>query len=260
VFILALLPMVVKYIHGALTRRFDEIGVFNKDYLYVVGKTGTPWDITSIFVHNYLLHLSPKFLFLTGDPTYLYSTRHLGIFSWLDIAALIILIVFLILACLHRSWGDNPVIKHRRWLLFLAANFFIGIFPSALTNQDLPNALRICGSWPFMMLFTGLMWWSAGQCLMVLWPAIALTGILCGGLLMYQYFAIYPQESKFFFGSWAKDIAESLKTPEDWKNFLITFHQQQYHCRYFLAHQLGMTCKEAKDEWQQASEYLKKRP
>jgi hypothetical protein len=251
-FVLSLLPMAVKYMHGTLTRRFDAIGIFNKDYLFVFGKTQNLCDLISIFIHNYFLHLKPGFLFLTGDPTYMYSTRHLGIFSWLDILALIILMVFLVLACFCRSWCNNPAIKHRRWLVFLAANFFIGLIPSALTNQDLPNALRMSGAWPFMMLFTGLMCWSLGECLAVLWPAIALTGILCGGVLAYQYFTVYPQESKFFFGSWAREIAESLRTPEDWKNFLITFHPQQYHCRYFLAHQLGMTCKEAKDKWQQA--------
>ena len=258
VFVLSLLPMALKYMQGALSRRFDEIGVFNKDYLYVVGKAGSAWDIASIFVHNYSLHLSPDFLFVSGDSTYMYSTRHSGIFSWLDMGALVILTVFLILAGVNAAWRENPVIKYRRWLLLLAANFFIGIIPSALTNQDLPNALRICGSWPFMMLFTGLLWWSAAQCLTALWPVIALTGILGGGLLMVQYFTVYPQESKVFFGSWAKEIAERLRTEGDWKNFLITFNKQQYHCRYFLAHQLGMTCKEARDEWLQAAEYLKR--
>ena len=92
--------------HGALSRRFNEISIFNKDYLHSLGKTGTPWDIISIFVHNYFLHLSPDFLFLTGDPSYVHSTRHLGIFSWLDIAALIILMVFLVLAFLRRSWDQ----------------------------------------------------------------------------------------------------------------------------------------------------------
>jgi len=251
VFILSLLPMVVKYINGSLSRRFNEISILNHDYLHSLGKTGTPWDIISIFSHNYILHLSPDFLFLTGDPSYVHSTRHLGIFSWMDITALIILIVFLILDFQRRSLVNNPVIKNQRWLLFLAANFFIGIIPAALTNQELPHALRICGSWPFMMLFTGFMWWAVAECLTVWWSAITLAGILCGGALAYQYFTIYPQESKGMFDYWIKDIAEELKTPQDWQKFMLYVHRRNYHIRYFLVHRLGCTCKQANDLWWQ---------
>lgn len=256
VFSLSLLPMVFRYLHGTLSRRFDAISIFNRDYLYVIGKTGNPWDMMGIFFHNYFLHLNPDFLFLRGDHSYLYSTRHSGIFSWLDIAALVIFLVFLVLIFLRPSWGQNPVMVHRRWILFLAANFFIGIIPSALTNQELPHALRMCGSWPFMMLFTGFMWWSAGQCLTVIWPVMALTGVLCGSILVYQYFMLYPQESKGMFGYWAKEKAEQLNTQEDWKGFLIYFHKQRYHCRYFMAHRLGMSCKQAQDIWQQMEDHL----
>jgi hypothetical protein len=181
------------------------------------------------------------------------------VFSGLDMAALIILVVFIIIAFQRRSWADNPVIKNRRWLLFLAANFFIGIIPSALTNQELPHALRICGSWPFMMLFTGFMWWSAAEYLMVLWPAVALLGILCGGVLAYQYFMIYPQESKGMFDFWVKEKAEQLKTQQDWQEFLLYFHRRNYHCRYFLVNRLGLTCKQANDLWWQLHDDLEKR-
>ncbi len=256
VFILSLLPLAANYLNGPLGRRFNLISIFNKDYLHSLGKTGNPWDIAGIFTHNYLLHLSPDFLFLTGDPSYVHSTRHLGLFSGLDIAALIILIVFLVLAFLRPSWNDNPVVKNRRWLLFLAANFFIGIIPSALTNQELPHALRICGSWPFMMLFTGFMWWSAGQYLAAIWPALAMAGILCGGVLAYQYFTIYPQESKGLFDYWVKEKAEQLKTQQDWQEFLLYFHRRNYHERYFMVHRLGMTCKQANDAWWQLHDYL----
>jgi hypothetical protein len=259
VFILSLLPLAGGYSHGSLSRRFDDISIFSHDYLHSLGKTGTPWDLIRIFTHNYFLHLSPDFLFLTGDPSYVHSTRHLGIFSWLDMTALLILIVFLILAFLPNSWDQNPVIKKQRWLLFLAANFFIGIIPSALTNQELPHALRICGSWPFMMLFTGFMWWTAAECLSVLWPIIALVGVLSSGVLAYQYFMIYPQESRGMFDYWIKDTAENLKTQEDWQHFLLYFHRQNYHCRYFMVHRLGMTCKQANDAWWNMYHYLSKR-
>ncbi|MDE2214781.1 MAG: glycosyltransferase family 39 protein [Candidatus Omnitrophica bacterium] len=249
VFILSLLPMVEQYINGGLARRFNDISIWNKDYLHSIGSAGTPWDIFRIFIHNYLLHLTPNFLFLTGDPSYVHSTRHLGIFSWFDIAALVILLVFGVLAVVRRSWAGNPVVKHKCWLVFLAVNFFIGIIPSALTNQELPHALRICGSWPFMMLFTGCMWYWAAECVKALWPVLALVGILSGAVLVYQYFTIYPVQSKGMFDYWIKDAAESLKTREDWKKFLLVFHRQNYHCIYFMEHRLGLTCKQAHDIW-----------
>jgi hypothetical protein len=183
----------------------------------------------------------------------------LGIFSWLDISALIILIILVGLALLRGSWVDNPVIKYRRWLIFLAANFFLGIIPSALTNQELPHALRICGSWPFMMIFTGLMWWSVAEALNFLWPVIALAGILSGGILAYQYFTIYPKESRGMFDYWIKDTAERMQTQEDWQHFLFYFHRQNYHCRYFMVHRMGLTCKQANDTWWDLYHYLIKR-
>jgi hypothetical protein len=103
------------------------------------------------------------------------------------------------------------------------------------------------------MLFTGFMWWAAAECLKGLLPAMTLVGIFSGAILAYQYFTIYPAESKGEFGFWAKETAQQLKTPEDWRKFLLTFRSQKYHCRYFLAHGLGMTCKQADDAWQKSS-------
>ncbi len=256
---LIITPLVIMYGPASLNRRFNIISIFNKDYIHSLGLAGSPMDIVGIFVHNYLLHLSPKFLFLTGDPSYVHSTGHLGTLSGLDIAALILFLIFVILALLRRSWADNPVVKHQRWIWFLAINFFIGIIPSALTNQELPHALRICGSWPFMMLFTGFMCWSAAQWVKALWPAIAVAGLLSSGILAYQYFTIYAQESRGMFDYWVKDAAEGLQTSEDWQKFLVSFHKRNYHERYFMVHRLGMTCKQANDTWWQLHDELDKR-
>jgi len=273
-FILLMIPLALNYVQGNLAARFDLISIFNKDYLASLGKAGTMSDIITIFVHNYLLHLSPDFLFFRGDPSYVHSTRHMGILSFLDTGALIIFLVFLamsfprkrvVLTDTRRSSEssltniDNPVIKHRRFLIFLAVNFFIGIIPSALTNQELPHALRICGSWYFMMLFTGLMWWSAAQFFIGLWPVIALVGILSSGVLAWQYFTLYPQQSKGMFDYWIMDAANQISTPQDWQQFLLTFHQRNYQCRYFMVNRLGMTCKQANDTWWQLFHQLKDR-
>ncbi|MBF0511810.1 MAG: glycosyltransferase family 39 protein [Candidatus Omnitrophica bacterium] len=258
VFIIALIPLVLGYKYDDLGLRFHDIGIFNKAYLSEIGKTGTPRELISIFVHNYLLHLTPDFLFLTGDPSLIHSTGHLGILGWLDISALFIFFLFFILALLKPAWQENPVIKHRRWLIFLALNFFIGIIPAALTFQELPHALRVSGSWLFMMLFTGLMWAKAGECLKAVWPALALAAILSGGVLVWQYFTLYPQESKGMFTFWVMDQANRSKSRDEWMSFLMLYHRQNYHCRYFLSHKLGMSCKEANDVWWDLYHRLKK--
>jgi len=258
-FILSLLPLAILYTRdGTLSDRFKDISILNQNYLHSLGLSGNVWDIIAVFIHNYFLHLSPDFILMTGDPSFVHSTRHLGILSGLDIAAFFILLVFVALIFFRRSWVDNPVIKQRRWLILLAINFFIGIIPSALTNQELPHALRICGSWPFMMLFTGLMWFSAAECLTFVWPIIALAGILCGGVLAYQYFTIYPEESKGMFDYWVKDTAEQLQTPQDWQKYMLYFHHRNYHIRYFMVHRLGLTCKQANDIWWQMHDELVK--
>jgi hypothetical protein len=259
VMVLALLPMLPQYMNGVLGRRFKLISIFNPDYLHSIGANGSMGDVIRVFFHNYFLHLSPDFLFLRGDPSYVHSTRHSGIFSLFDAASLIILLVFTGLAVFRPAWRENPVIKHKGWLFFLAANFFIGIIPSALTNQELPHALRICGSWPFMMLFSGFMWWSAAQWLAGLWPAMALAGILSGALLVHQYFTVYPKESRGMFDFWIKDTAEQLRTPQDWQKFLLYFHRQNYHCMYFMVHLLGMDCKQAHDAWWKLHDELDKK-
>lgn len=259
VFLVSLVPMVSLYMNGQLSQRFVLISIFNHDYLQSLGKTGSIWDLTRIFFHNYALHLSPDFLFFRGDPSYVHSTRHMGILSGLDIAALIILAVFLCLAVLRPGWRANPVIQNRGWLIFLVVNILIGIVPSALTNQELPHALRICGAWPFMMLLTGSMWFWAAESVRLLWPVLAVCGAICGGLLVFQYFTVYQQESKGMFAFWIKDAAEKLQTQEDWQKFMLVFHRKNYHIRYFLVHRLGLTCKQANDLWWQVHDDLDKR-
>lgn len=256
---LSLFPLVNNYLRGDLSRRFNKISIFNQNFLHSAGATGKPFEIIGIFFHNYFLHLTPRFLFLSGDPSYVHSTRHLGIFSLLDILALAICTVLLSLFFLSTSWKESPIIKNGRLILFLAVNFFIGIIPSALTNQELPHALRMCGSWPFMMLFTGIVLWSAAELAATAWIAIALAGMLAGGILTYQYFMIYPKESKGMFDYWVKEQAENLKTGDDWKKFILIYHRRNYHIRYFMVHRLKWTCKEANDFWWQIHDSLAKR-
>ncbi len=248
-FAATLAPMVPLYLNGQLSRRFKAISIFSPDYLHSIHKTESLPDIIGVFLHNYSLHLTPDFLFLTGDPSYVHSTRHLGIFSWFDMAAILFFVVFLVLIFVRPAWKENPVRSERNWYIFIWVNFFIGIMPAALTYEELPHSLRICGAWPFMMLLTGHMWQAVAERIRGMWLAAALAGILCSGVLAYQYFVVYPKASTGMFDFWIKDQAEALKTQEDWQQFMMAYHRRNYHIRYFLVRRLGMTCKEANTLW-----------
>jgi len=247
--VIFLIPLIHLYLEGVMQRRFQEISIFNPAYLQQLGKTASFADTAAIFIQNYMLHLSSDFLFLTGDPSYVHSTRHLGLFSYLDVLAIVIAAGFLVLMVGRIKGVENPWVTEGAWLLFLVLNFLISIIPSALTNQELPHSLRICGSWPFMMIFTGLLLDYACRLYKICWVPVLLAGLLSSYLLVYQYFYLYPQESKGMFNFWVSEQVNQIKTDEDMKQFLVMNYHKNYHERYFLVQKYKMTCREANDFW-----------
>ena len=79
-----------KTLNGEIQKRFNAISIFSKEYLNSIHSPGHFKDIIGIFINNYFMHFKWDFLFLTGDPSYVHSTRHFGILSWLDMAALLL--------------------------------------------------------------------------------------------------------------------------------------------------------------------------
>ncbi len=246
---LPLIPLAQRIFSGELQGRFNMISIFSTDYLNSLGKTNSLKDLAEIFTNNYLLHLQPDFLFKVGDPSLVHSTGHHGILSWLDVAALALMALFMLFACIKKYRLTVSQAGEQYFIVFLVVNIAIGIVPAALTNSELPNALRISGSWPFMCLLTGFFLWKACERYWALWLAVVLTAGIFANSLLRVYFFKYPKESKGMFNFWTLDQANALKTDEEWFAFIVRYRNDDYHARYFLMQYKKMGCSESKSVW-----------
>ena len=169
IFVILLVPLAQNTLNGQLQQRFNNISIFSHDYLKNIGGNGNWIQLTEIFCYVFAMHFDPNFLFSKGDLSYVHSTRHFGILSWMDMAALAMGLLFLVMLLTKSGRKNNPLAVHRHWVVFLVVNILIGVVPVALTNSELPNSLRIMGSWPFMCLLSGFLLWQACERWWGLW-------------------------------------------------------------------------------------------
>jgi len=259
VFAILLVPLAQKTLNGQLQERFNTISIFSHDYLKNLGASGNWVQLAEIFCYVYAMHFSPDFLFSKGDLSYVHSTRHFGILSWMDMAALAMGLLFLVMLLTKSGRKNNPLATHWHWVVFLSVNILIGVVPVALTNSELPNSLRIIGSWPFMCLLSGFFLWQACERWWGLWLATVILTILFAFAFLKVYFQVYPQEGKGMFSYWALEEANSIKTDEDWLKFLLTYRHEDYHSRYFLMQYRHVSCTQSRNMWEGMRDFLMKR-
>jgi hypothetical protein len=250
------IPMLVNTLNGNLQERFNSISIFSKTYLQSINSSGSLKDLIEIFVRNYFTHFSWDFLFVHGDPSLIHSTCHFGILSWLDMAALLAGTIWMGLAFFKKGWESNPLAVHWGFMGFLVVNILIGVVPSALTT-DLPNSLRITGSWPFVCLLSGFLLLKACERLKGLWVVVCLLSVCFAASFFKVCFQTYPQESKGMFSFWALDQAKQMKTDEDWLKFLLIYRYQDYTARYYMMQYRGFGCTQARQVWEGMRDYLK---
>ena len=256
--IMPLIPLIQKILCGELQKRFNAISIFSKEYLNSINSPGHFIDIVTIFLNNYFTHFNWDFLFLTGDPSYVHSTRHFGILGWLDILALAMGLIWGLKLLIKKGRNNNPLILQNSFILFLLANILIGVVPAALTNSELPNSLRITGSWPFMCLLSGFLLWQACENWWGAWIGTSILSILFAVMFFNIYFKVFPQEGKGMFAYWTLDQANTLKTDEDWLKFVLLYRRQDYNARYFLMQYRGLSCAQSKNMWDGVNDFLKK--
>ena len=216
---LCCIPLVYYTFKGPLLERFNQVSITS---------TTSSWkELPVTFIRNFLAHLGPKYLFMTGDNNYRHSTRHFGVLSWLDMLGLAAGLAQLIILLRKKRMPSHLVI----FLLMAAA---AGIVPAALTWEGIPHALRSLGSQPFTELLVG---YSLAKA-MDLWPQVLLaasvTGAIFAASFLTVYFRIYPAQSAQAFDPAVRVEAEHCKTEQDWVNFFLHHGNESIIFRYYI--------------------------
>jgi hypothetical protein len=253
------IPLIHKTLSGEIQQRFNGISIFSKDYLNSIHSQGHFTDIAGIFINNFLLHFNGDFLFLRGDPSYVHSTRHFGILSWLDMAALLLLLIWTLFLLVKKYRKNNPLVIQKSFVLFLIINILIGVLPAAMTNSELPNSLRITGAWPFVCLLSGFLLWQACERWWGIWVGTCILSVVFAVMFFNIYFGVFPQEGKGMFGYWTLDEANQLRTDEDWMKFVLLYRYQDYNARYFLMQYRHLSCTQARNTWENMRDLLQSR-
>ena len=254
-FLITTLPLVVSVMSGQLMTRFNDISIFSKEYLASIGRTGSWADLSKLFIWNYFSHFKPEYLFLTGDENYIHSTRRFGILSWVDVLGLLGGIGVLASAALGWIRLEGKKEAGAR-VIFLIVCILIAIMPAAFTTDGLPHSLRTVGAWPFVILLTSFGLWQVGRHFPAMIPVGVLIAAVFAVALLNVYFREYPQRSKGMFGFWTRDEASAARSEEDWMRFMYRYRYQDYHFRYYLMNDKGLSYSKTREMWFSLRDYL----
>ena len=230
-------PLLIGALRGTLLSRYAVIGIFSPAHLQ---GTGFPAALGE-FLYNIRLHLAPDYLFFTGDANLRHSTQFTGEFSWLDTFALLLGVVLLALATVRS--GRLPV---NRFIVLCGAGFVVGIFPSALTWEGVPHAVRGSECWVFVALLTGFILAQAEQRWRWALPTGALVAMAFAVGFLRHYFQVYPREARDEFQVARLEAAEHGRATGDWQPLArLTRHDPPLAVRYYLIAYAGLSFEES---------------
>lgn len=240
--LIALSPLTVLTMNGTLQGRYDAIGILNRQWLVTSHGSDSVSTLLTVFVRNLAAHLSPGFLLLRGDANIRHGTTLFGLFSWLDMLAMLAAIPIATLLVLRASrlagrFQPGPLLAFVLW------GFLSGLIVSSLTWEGIPHALRSIGSWPFLSLLTGGLLYA----LVSVWrPAlylIAAVALAFSLAFANVYFFRYGEASAGQFDAAIQEAAEKAVVSGDWQQleWFTTFYPTPAMRYYFMEYR-GYTC------------------
>jgi 4-amino-4-deoxy-L-arabinose transferase-like glycosyltransferase len=132
-FIAGLVPIIIFFFRGGDVR-LQTVGVIDRSL-------GLTTNIVNLFT-NYFSHLSPSFLFISGDSNLRSHTGGIGELYIFDLLFILVALVF--------------IFKQKFFLYYLPIVFIVcGILPAALT-REVPHALRTISVVPFVMILSAI--------------------------------------------------------------------------------------------------------
>jgi len=183
VFLLLALPIYYLSFFGEGNMRFKEISIFATPGLQEQLKR---------FLSNLAAHLSPRFLFISGDENLRHSIPHFG-------QVLAILIPFIMIALYMFIYK-----KDRRGC-FLISLFIIGIIPASLTTEGIPHAMRTISAVPILEIISAFgicslhNHWRGNRNKKILFSVVILLLFLNILFFLNTYFIKYPPISEDWF-------------------------------------------------------------
>jgi 4-amino-4-deoxy-L-arabinose transferase-like glycosyltransferase len=160
------------------------------------------------FLRGYLKHLSPAFLFLSGDSNPRHSVPGWGQLYHMEIC---LVVLGLVSAIRRRSWSDQVLLV---WIV-------AALMPAALTREGLPHALRSVAAIPALALISasGLLYlWELTEGLRneSRWghlPAVGLSLVILAESVTFTvtYFGKYPSQT---YPYWEYGYREAVRVIE----------------------------------------------
>jgi 4-amino-4-deoxy-L-arabinose transferase-like glycosyltransferase len=252
--LLLCVPMAWAIWHGQLIGRLRNVSIFSNRYF---NRIGEEWNILALIRAYFgfmVLHLSPTFLILKGDPDFHHGSYYMGLFGMLDILTIVSLPFLVIRARFLRS-SLQLTPRSPYFIIALGLAFLIGVTPAALTWDGVPNSLRSMLAWPILALITGIIIDNLIKHLPHLTPLVLTVASLHFGWYINDYFRSYPSRATTRFGTVLYTEALNLKetgnweqvTPR-WRNLAETGRNSGYYARtmrYYLMAYGGYSCQES---------------
>jgi hypothetical protein len=215
-FLISIVPLVRLMLTTGFESRAADISILNPDYLRPLGGFSLPL-LVKTFLANMAMNLSPRYLFLSGDPNLRHGTQHVGEWSWLDMLALAAACALAIRAKLLRGRAEAVT------LLLLVWGYISGIAPAALTHEG-PHALRSIGAWPFLALASGF---ALGRALDI-WPVatravIPIVVVAWSGWYYPDFFGRYPHRADGWFTGGLVAEARASRNASDVESSILRF-------------------------------------
>jgi hypothetical protein len=234
----AALPQILFVLSPEGQGRFQTVSIFTKNYLEneANGSVGT---LLLIFGKNILAHLSPRFLFWSGDSNLRHSLATFGQLGYLEFFALMLGLP---------AWAWKRWRSLRPGVALAVLGILSGVIPAAMTWDSLPHALRSMGVWPFFAVLTGLLWAKLSET----WPRLAVIFfiIVAGGFTI-RFVPTFYHEVKDASRSWFDFelvlAAAKATSEEEWDVALKAYPNYARDAWAFhLMSIKGLTCDEAR--------------
>ena len=202
---------------GQLLNRSSNVSITDPTWMQDNGIAG-PIGVVSTYLRHLVLHMSPDFLFVSGDAELRHHSGISGQLGWLGL-----LLALLIPVSIWIRWRGGSAIMPRGLLVLSSAGILSGLSSAALTNSALPHANRAIGAVPFIALGLAAVARYVSQRTSYVSIAAVVCSLLFATWFIPQYLNDYPIASQQNFDSFIRASAEDAVASGDIDQFVSEF-------------------------------------